>query len=124
MVLAAVIEDLSAPQHAAARTAYGVLAQAFGQAPDLETSEGRRRARAFIGFVPRSACGGHFDLDAQGRVRHDLRGDELEIKIEESPHLRTELWDLLSWLTAAQATLAFEGEGLHRGLHTAFTFTR
>ena len=123
-VFAGLLEDLSAPAHFLARSTYEDLSRGLAEAPDFETAAGRRRARAFLGFVPQSPFGGSFSVDGQGRTVHDVVGTEVEVRVDQSPTTRTELWAFLSALSTAHATLAFEGEGNHRGLHTTFTFTR
>ncbi|MSP72632.1 MAG: hypothetical protein EXR76_10730 [Myxococcales bacterium] len=123
-IFAGLLEELSAPAHFLARSTYEDLSRGFAEAPDFETAAGRRRALAFLGFVPQSPFGGSFSVDGQGRTVHDVVGTEVEVRVDQSPITRTELWAFLSALSTAHATLAFEGEGNHRGLHTTFTFTR
>ena len=103
-----------ATAHRTASRAAGLFGAAF---PGLTPAERDARAVAYVGFTPVSPFGGGFTLDAQGNVQHERLGTEVRPTVPPSPMVGAPLSEFLTHLVGLQFSLAFEGEGNHRGLH-------
>jgi hypothetical protein len=118
-----IFEDLSLRANEEASASFEALARGLVDWPS-EAAEQRALALAYFGAEPAGAHGQPLSLDEHGLVTHPLYGTAAEPKLPAVPVKDSPLTKAVQGLELLSSGLAFEGEGLHRGLHVNLEWRR
>jgi hypothetical protein len=117
--LTALIEAQAYAAHTSASRSYEALARGLPGLP-AEPNARRKLALAWLGHEPVSPFAGEFSIGERGLPTHSTRGSELEPIIPEGGDGPGSVLAVVNRLSRLRMTLAFEGKGAHRGLHSTF----
>ncbi len=101
---------------------YEVLAR--GLPGRFDAGSQRELALSYLGLVPSAAHDAALALDEHGLVSHPLYGSLLTPRLPEVSELDSSLSRALRAIEALSMEIAFEGEGISRGLHVRFEWLR